>query len=178
MAAERTARASRSPRTLEPRGETPAPNANASGSAAGRARQLDFGFLETLLGYKLRRAQLAAFADFTEKMAALQVTTGQLGALALVQLNPGVTQTVLGEALGIKRASVVPLIDRLEQRGLLVRRTPRTDRRSNALYLTAAGERLLAEIRPRLLDHERSIAAGLSAEELRMMHGMLRRIGR
>jgi DNA-binding MarR family transcriptional regulator len=164
MAAERTARASRPIRERL--------------AAARPSRRLDFGFFETLLGYDLRRAQLAAFADFTAKMSALDVTTGQLGALGLVQLNPGVTQTVLGEALGIKRASVVPLLDRLERRGLLVRKTPRSDRRSNALYLTPAGERLLAEIRPRLAEHERSIAAGLSAEELRALHGLLRRIGR
>ncbi len=147
-------------------------------AASRRGKALDFGFLEDLLGYNLRRAQLAAFADFTEKMAAFDITTGQLGALGLVQSNPGVTQTVLGEALGIKRASVVPLLDRLERRGLLVRKTPRNDRRSNALFLTAAGERLLAEMQPRLAEHERCIAVDFSAEEIRALQAMLQRLRR
>ena len=146
--------------------------------APARGTALNYGFLDRLLGYNLRRAQVAVFANFADWMSSYEITPGQLGTLGLIQANPGVTQTVLGEALGVKRASVVPLLDRLERRGLLVRKTLSRDRRSNALYLTPGGESLLRELQPQLAEHEREIACELSAEEVRQLQSALRRIRR
>jgi DNA-binding MarR family transcriptional regulator len=136
---------------------------------------LRLGRLETLLGYQLRRAQLAAFQDFAEAMRGFAVSPGQLGVLCLVEANPGLNQTALGRALGIERSSVVAVLDRLETRDLLRRTKP--DRRSHALYLTDAGRQLLAELRPALEAHERRIASTLSAEERALLIGLLRRVG-
>jgi DNA-binding MarR family transcriptional regulator len=109
-------------------------------------------------------------------MAALGLTPGQLGALLLIEANPGLSQSQLGAALGIDRSSVVPLLDKLQALDL-VRRTARaTDRRTHALELGDAGAALIRRILPVLDAHERRIAAGLSASERQMLMALLERV--
>jgi DNA-binding MarR family transcriptional regulator len=109
-----------------------------------RARSFDTGTVSGIIGYRLRRAQVAVFQQFMTRFAEFGLTPAEYSVLALIAANPGSKQTEIGEALGIKRANFVPLINGLEQRALTERHASPGDRRSNALYLTAAGENLLA----------------------------------
>jgi DNA-binding MarR family transcriptional regulator len=129
-----------------------------------------------LLGYALRRAQIRVFQDFSAVMAELGLTPGQVGALLLIDANRGLSQTDLGLALGIDRSSVVPLIDRLQRRGLVRRAQRATDRRTHALELDGAGEAMMARLLPHLQTHEARIAARLSARERRLLIGLLSRV--
>lgn len=131
------------------------------------------GRLETLLGYWLRRAQLRVFQDFAATMGGL--TPGQLGAVLLVEANPGMTQSALAGALGIDRSTAVALIDRLQRHGLVRRSKRAGDRRANALALDG-GAALLARLVERLQAHERRIAQDLSAAERRQLIALLKRI--
>ncbi|MBI3514772.1 MAG: MarR family transcriptional regulator [Proteobacteria bacterium] len=140
-------------------------------------RSLDFGILTGLIGYQLRRAQVAVFGHFADAFKDLDLTPGQLGALALIHGNPGLSQSALGGALGVDRSTVVPLIDRLETRALVVRAPSPKDRRSHALQLSPAGARLLAEAEARVRAHEAVIAARLSEPERRTLLELLARIG-
>ena len=145
--------------------------------ASDPKRRLDFGILTGLIGYQLRRAQVAVFDHFAEAFKDLELTPGQLGALALIQANPGLSQSALGTALGVDRSTVVPLIDRLEARGLVVRAASPRDRRSHALQLSAAGGRLLGQAAARVRAHESPIAHRLSEPERRSLLELLGRIG-
>lgn len=132
----------------------------------GRARTaLQLGRLEKLLGYALRRAQIRVFQDFAAEMKEFGLTPGQLGALLLIEANKGLNQSELGNALGIDRSSVVPLIDRLQRRGWVRRAARATDRRAHALELAPGGTALIARFLPHLEAHEERIAAGLSPAE-------------
>ena len=53
--------------------------------------------------------------------------------LIVIAANPGLSQSDLADTLGIERARLVRLLDRLEKRGLTQRLNSRTDRRSHAL---------------------------------------------
>lgn len=121
-------------------------------------RGVDLGRLTNLVGYTLRRAQMAAFRNFTRRFADLDVRPTQLGVLTVVARNPGLTQSRVGASLGIKRANLVPLLNGLEDRGL-IDRARASDRRSHALHLTAAGDALLAECARREAVHEADLAA-------------------
>lgn len=109
--------------------------------AAGNGVQL--GYLDGLLGYMLRRAQLAVFQDFIVKMKDFGLRPAQFSVLAIIQANPGLKQSRVSEALGINRANFVALLDELEKRKLARRAPAEGDRRSNALYLTPQGEAFL-----------------------------------
>lgn len=141
-------------------------------------RPLDLGILPDLIGYHLRKAQLAVFQDFARAVGAGELSPGQFGALMVVERNPGLSQTRLGQTLGIDRSTLVAVIDRLEERGLVERADAPHDRRSYALYVSKAGRALLGDLVARVRAHEAYIAGDLDAEEKASLIALLRRIRR
>jgi len=105
----------------------------------------------------LRQAQLAVFADFISSQRGAVARPGQFSILALIGSNPGLSQTQVCSALGIKRANLVPVIDHLESLGLVRRDASATDRRSNRLHLTPAGQRALQNALNDQAEHEARI---------------------
>jgi DNA-binding MarR family transcriptional regulator len=147
-------------------------------SGADRDAGISLGLLPSLLGYALRRAQVAVFQNFTEVVGASELTPGQFGVLAVIDANPGLSQTQLGNALGIDRSTVVAVIDRLESRGLVARQPAPHDRRSHALHLSDGGKITLRRLTERVRAHERQIARDLSTEEQARLIELLRRVAR
>lgn len=94
----------------------------------------------SIIGYKLRRAQLVVFQDFIETFAAMKLRPAEFSVLSLIAQNPGQKQTEIAEQLGIKRANFVALMDGLERRGYAERRKAKGDKRSHSLHLTEEGE--------------------------------------
>jgi DNA-binding MarR family transcriptional regulator len=158
------------------RGLTQLPSDKPSGG--DRDAEISLGLLPSLLGYALRRAQVAVFQNFTEVVGASELTPGQFGVLVVIDANPGLSQTQLGNALGIDRSTVVAVIDRLETRDLVARQPAPNDRRSHALHLTDAGKTTLRRLTERVRTHERRIARQLSAEEQARLIELLRRMTR
>ena len=93
-----------------------------------------------MVGYALRRAQLAVFDEVIANFAELDLRPAQYSVLVLLGHSPGLKQSEVASALGIQRANFVVLFDGLEHRGLARRSPAPNDRRSYALYLTEAGE--------------------------------------
>lgn len=148
---------------------------NTSGTAA-KPRAVRLGFLDTLIGYHLRRAQVALFQHFARSVGRAGVTPGQLGAIAMIDANPGLSQTSLGRALGIDRSTMVAVIDGLERRGLVAREASPNDRRSHALRLSGKGMELLGRLEDAVRAHESDWAGKLSAAERRQLIELLRRL--
>lgn len=146
--------------------------------AKGPAPSLDRGLLPSLLGYALRRAQSAVFADFaaTFTRAGEALTPGEFGLLVLVDRNAGMSQMALARALGIDRSTLVPILNRLQGRGFLVRRASPTDGRTHALALTQAGGKALARFSRLVTAHEKRIVAGFSADETRTLIDLLDKV--
>lgn len=144
------------------------------------APPLDRGLLPTLLGYALRRTQSAVFADFSATFAKSgeALTPGEFGLLVLVERNAGMSQMALARALGIDRSTLVPILNRLQQRGFLLRNASPTDGRTHALALTPAGEKALSRFARLVRAHEKRIAAGLSATETRALIELLDKVRR
>lgn len=125
--------------------------------------QADIADLDQQVGYMLRRAQLAVFADFVAAQSGRAASPGQFSVLAVIGRNPGLSQSQLCEALGIKRANLVAVIDHLEAFGLVRRDPSDTDRRSNHLRLTHAGVRALETAVAEQQIHEARITRLLGA---------------
>jgi len=122
-------------------------------------KTIDLGPLPELTGYVLRRAQLAVFQDFFAAFAAFDIRPAQFSVLTVIERNPGLTQSQVAAALGIKRTNFVGLLDTLERRGLAERRPAARDKRSYALYLTAEGAALMRKLKPVLKAHESRMIA-------------------
>jgi DNA-binding MarR family transcriptional regulator len=146
-------------------------------TVAGRAAApIDRGVLTGLIGFHLRLAQIAVFRDFAATTGELDITPGLFAVLVLIESNPGLKQTELANAVGLDRSSIVAVIDNLERRGLVLRRAVATDRRSNALRLTAAGATLLKKLKRLVAAHETRLAENLAAGERVALVAMLDRI--
>src|ERR1043166_4848101 len=120
---------------------------------------LDLGPLPDLIGYVLRRAQLVVFQDFFQAFAPFNISPAQFSVLTVIERNPGLTQSQVAAALGIKRTNFVGLLDELERRALAERRQAARDKRSYALYLTADGLALMRRLKPVLKAHENRMIA-------------------
>lgn len=139
---------------------------------------VDYGVLDSLIGYAIRRAQIRVYEDFVASLAAWNITPPRFSALQIIARNPDLKLTDLAQILGIARSGAVLLVDALEAMGLVARVPSPTDRRAFGLALTAAGRKTLKEVTDAVCAHDARIAAGLSAEEQRVLKGLLDRLGR
>src|ERR1700716_4073856 len=131
------------------------------------------GMLPGLLGYRLRLAQQAVFRDFADSVS--ELSPGRTGMLLLIDANPGVTQSRLAQAVGLDRSTMVGLVDKLEERGLIERRRGE-DRRTNGLWLTRSGRALVVHLKRRIALHERRVAAKLTAAERAELIALLEKL--
>jgi DNA-binding MarR family transcriptional regulator len=125
---------------------------------------VSLGVLDSRLGYALRRAQIAVFQDFFRAVAAFDLSPAKYSVLAVVEANPGLSQTQVADVLGIQKTNFVAMIKDLERRDL-VRRTPMlSDRRSYALELGETGKVILAGAHDASAAHEARVRAALGAD--------------
>lgn len=91
----------------------------------------------------------------------------QASGIALVYIadNQGVSQTELARLLGVETPSLVPVLDQLEQQGLIERRASVQDRRQKALFLLNAATEIVSEIDRKRRALQQELLAGLTAEQ-------------
>lgn len=139
---------------------------------------IDYEVLDELTGYAIRRAQLASLVVFDRLVGGTKFTTQRFGSLVLIERNPGLTQSRLGDVLGIARSGVMLLIDFHEAEGFVTRESSSTDARAYGLRITAAGRRRLAEVKRLVREVDRQITASLTAAERRQLGALLERVGK
>lgn len=122
---------------------------------------VDFGILNSLMGYRLRRAQMNFFSKFSDLCSDLGISPGLFAIIAIVERNPGLTQTAVAQALGNDRSAMVAAVDKLELMDIIERRPAKNDRRSYALFMTKHGQTFFKTLSTRVMEHEQSMAARL-----------------
>jgi DNA-binding MarR family transcriptional regulator len=137
---------------------------------------LSLGRLPELLGFHLRMAHIAVYRDFMESMAELDLTQKQSATIQLIAANAGVSQVDLANTLGTDRATMMAVVDRLEERGLITRRRSRADRRRQELLLTKEGQAILRRLRKIQDEHEKHFTSRFTKEELDALFDALDRI--
>jgi DNA-binding MarR family transcriptional regulator len=107
------------------------------------------------LPFLLYRTAQASHALANEMLAEIALSARQVGILTLISERQPMTQTALGAELEIDRTTMVELLDRLEERGLVERRRDPTDRRAFRIHPTEAGLVAKAEA-IRILDQQQA----------------------
>jgi DNA-binding MarR family transcriptional regulator len=112
-------------------------------------------------------AQLGAEASarYAERVAVLELSPGHTGLLRLIAMTPGMNQQTLAGLLRVTPSKVVALVDELQAKGLMERRRNETDRRAAALYLTKAGEQMMAQVAAVAREHEFDVTTALTDAE-------------
>ncbi|MEY4754793.1 MAG: hypothetical protein RJA44_2468 [Pseudomonadota bacterium] len=126
---------------------------------------LDCQFLEDQPGHAIRRLHQIAVALFAEETAGTGITPVQFAALTAVHGQPGIDQRTLAAAIAFDTSTIGGVIDRLEKRGLMLRRNSPTDRRVRLLELTPEGETLLQSVIPAVLTTQQRLLAPLPPEQ-------------
>lgn len=138
---------------------------------------MQYGVLDTLVGYAIRRAQISIYEDFLAALAPWDITPQRFSALTLIAANAELKLTDLARILGIARSGAVQLVDQLQAMGYVTRREAAADKRAYSLALTAPGRRAHASITRAVQAHDRRISAQLSDAERRKLIELLGRLG-
>jgi len=99
-------------------------------------------------GYLFRRIQQIAVAIFVEECKTYDLTPVQYAALVAIQNHPGIDATRLSAVIAFDRSTLGNVIERLETKRYVTRKSGREDKRVKLLHLTKSGAALLRKIMP------------------------------
>jgi MarR family transcriptional regulator, transcriptional regulator for hemolysin len=101
---------------------------------------------------------------FGHQLRDLRLTEPQWRALGSINRFPMIGQSDLADLLGISRAPLGKLVDKLESEKLIERISSATDRRSKKLRITKTGKPIANQIRRRLLKFQDQLLLELDPE--------------
>jgi DNA-binding MarR family transcriptional regulator len=148
--------------------------ATAVQEAAGQP--LDHSLLLSLVGYNCRRAYLTIIQHFHERMKKFELRAVDFSVLSLLNANPNITQKRLSKAVNVSPPNLAILLDRLEERGLVIRQRNPLDKRSQTLVLTSEGTRLCGKAEKTATDLELQATAMLTDSERAELLKLLQKI--
>jgi MarR family transcriptional regulator, organic hydroperoxide resistance regulator len=121
----------------------------------------------------LQRATHHTLHALSGALADLNLSAAEINALA--NLGEGGTLSVrqLSERTGTRPSTLTGLLDRLENRGYLVRELDPSDRRSFRLPLTEPGQEVAARALAAIADLERNALSRLNAAQLAGYHAVI-----
>jgi len=134
--------------------------------------------LDARIGFLLARAHLIARAEADRALAGVGLTMKGYAALATLVSDGPTSQQKLSRRIRMDPATMVDVIDALEQSGHLLRRRNPEDRREYALVTTAKGRSLFARAEKALDLAERDTVRDLGAGDIRALRNLLGRIAR
>jgi len=121
----------------------------------------------------LQRATHHTLHALSAALSDLNLSAAEINALA--NLGEGGTLSVrqLSERAGTRASTLTGLLDRLENRGYLVREVDPADRRSFRLPLTDQGREVAARARAAIRDLEQTALSRLDAAQLAGYHAVI-----
>lgn len=141
-----------------------------------RVPGIDYGVLDRLLGYAVRRAQIVQYELFIAGLARWNITPPRFSAMVIISRNPDLKLTELADVLGIARSGAVALINSLEGMNY-VRRVPcPTDKRALGLQLTDQGRADLQAITEAVETSDQRGAEALTEAEQAQLLALLAKI--
>ncbi len=94
-----------------------------------------------------------------------QVTLEQFQILKSLDITTGYSQRVLGDAVSKTPANVTRILDRLEDKEVLIRKDHPEDRRTSLVFLTQKGQAIVEEAIGVFDSFSRQITSGISEHE-------------
>lgn len=132
--------------------------------------------LADMLGFQVRIAQLRFFEEFYQAFADDYATPAEYSMLILVSQYPGIRQGVLASRLHIKRSNMTKLMRNLRERGLVERKSPKSDGRAYEIYLTDMGAALISKMAAMMPAHDAEVASNLTSKERDKLLGLLKKL--
>lgn len=125
--------------------------------------------LTHFLGYLLRRAFVRVSADSVRD----DINSRDFSVLEALAQGTRLSQLDLAEELGINRTIMVSVIDRLEERGYVVRTRNPENRRSYVLSITKSGRDELESARTVVIERDKQVTVTLGSAERARLNELL-----
>lgn len=109
-------------------------------------------------------------------LAAHEISMWGYIVLTALRDGPTRTQAVLARSIGADKTRIIPVLDELQERGLIEREPDPADRRVRLLGLTPAGRKLHAEVRAAIRAQEESQLGDLTEADRRAFLRVLQRL--
>jgi len=132
--------------------------------------------IDDMPGHRIRRLHQISVGIFLQELGDAGLTPVQFAALQTVGRSPGLDQRTLAGSIALDTSTTGGVIDRLEQRGWLERRSAPQDRRVRQLWLTDAGQRVLAQAVPAVQRVQELILAPLDEADRQTFLSLLHRL--
>lgn len=132
--------------------------------------------LLSLVGYNCRRSYMTIMPLFDKRMSKLELRAVDFSVLSLLNANPNITQKRLSQAISVSPPNLAILLDRLEQRGLVIRQRNPLDKRSQTLVLTADGLKLCQKAEKTVRELELEATAMLTDAEREQLLQLLQKV--
>ena len=136
----------------------------------------DIGEIRSIVGFHIRLAHGATYRHFTETFSDIELTQKQVSVLWLIDDHPDIAQTDLAHRMRMDRATTMAIVNRLQDRGYMVRGASLTDRRKQTLNLTDRGRDALIKAKDAICEYERWLKSRFTEKEVETLIEMLTRI--
>jgi DNA-binding MarR family transcriptional regulator len=140
---------------------------------------LDQSRLVHTLGYAIARAAVTTHQLFGQAVGEpLGLRPVEFTLLQLIFSNPDTTQKRLCDLLHVPAPQMTPILDRLQERGWIVRERDANDRRALHLRLTPQGTRLADQSLAALQQSEQALDRVLTGGERLLLQELLAKVAR
>jgi len=125
------------------------------------------------IGRLVKTGYITLRREIEQMLRPVGLTHTQWSALGVILHFPGITPSQLEQILMIERSSVTSLMNGLESRGLIVRRSSPEDGRSKQIFLTDAGKQLAEETQHFAVVLEERVKQGMTEDEFETLRSLL-----
>jgi DNA-binding MarR family transcriptional regulator len=132
--------------------------------------------LESHLGYWLRRVSNHVSGAFAKGLHDRNVSVAEWVALSQIDERPEIRPAELADATRMTRGAISKVLDKLEEKNWVTRKTLEADNRGYSLFLTQQGHRALPELKAIADRNERRFFDCLDAKEKALLGSLLRKL--
>lgn len=125
------------------------------------------------LAHLIRRAARGYSRALQIRLAEHGISFGQWTFLRILWAQDGLSQRELADRAGLTEPTTHTALQRLEGRGLVIRRNLPGNRRRQHVFLTSEGRRLRAVLEPLAIDVNLAATRGLAADEQSLLRRAL-----
>lgn len=133
--------------------------------------------IENSIGLIIRTASKSLEKALGERLKKeLSLSGGKWKVLAALSVENGISQTKLADFIFVEGPTLVAMIDKLEELGLVQRKPDKEDRRNNLIFMTKKSENMISVIVDCVLELRKNVTKNISEKELEITKKVLRKM--
>lgn len=129
--------------------------------------------LQTYMGYCLYKTSQKLRFRINEILKDFNLVAPHLGILTIIDASEPMSQMALGDEIGVDKATMVKLLDGLEENGFIERVSDTKDRRVKFIKITKQGKKFTEKMNIKRVEVEKKFLSVLTAEEEKMLRRIM-----